>query len=150
MKNLLSLITCLSLIPIFAFSQNADSQAIKRVGFNYIEGFYEGDTVKLVKALSPSLDKYGYYKNKGEYQGSAMSFQAAKDYANNVKENKNFPSPDSPKKVEILDQQDFIAAIKVTAWWGVDYMLLSKKSGQWQIEKVLWQGPIETVRDDNE
>lgn len=145
MKSLFSIITFLTLIPTIAFSQNTDSETIKQVGLNYIEGFYEGDTTKLTEALSPTLSKYGYYKNNGEFKGSAMSFQGAKDYANKVKSNENFAKPDAPKKVEILDQQEFIAAIKVTAWWGVDYMLLSKESGQWKIEKILWQGPIETV-----
>jgi len=34
---------------------------------------------------------------------------------------------------------DFASA-KVTAWWGIDYVLLSKQGDKWVIEQVLWEG----------
>ena len=45
-----------------------------------------------------------------------------------------------PKKYDIMNS---IAAAKVTAWWGVDYILLSKQKEQWMIEQVLWEGPLQ-------
>lgn len=72
-----------------------------------------------------------------------MSFREALDYAKKVMEKKNFAKPDAPKKVEVLDIMNATAAAKVTAWWGVDYILLSKQNGQWMIEQVLWEGPLE-------
>jgi len=54
---------------------------------------------------------------------------------------KNFAKPDSPKKVEVLDIGIAIASAKVTAWWGIDYVLLSKQGDKWTIEQVLWEGP---------
>lgn len=29
---------------------------------NYIEGFYEGDSTKLLRAVRPEVYKYGYYR----------------------------------------------------------------------------------------
>ncbi len=145
MKSILQTLLLVAFLPMAAFSQTSDSQAIKMAGFNYIEGFYEGDTAKLAKALSPSLDKYGYYNEGGSYSGKALSYKGALDLALRLKANDQLADADAPKEVEILDQQEYIAAIKVTARWGVDYMLLSKQSGDWKIEKVLWQGPLETV-----
>jgi len=72
-----------------------------------------------------------------------MTYAQAIKYAKNVLEKKRFPKPDAPKKVEILDVMPAIAAAKVTGWWGVDYMLLSKTGDKWMIEEVLWQGPLE-------
>lgn len=130
-------------IPVLAQSDKAE---IERAALNYLEGFYEGDTAKLILALRPELHKYGYYKGKDEkYAGSRMTYREAINYARNVREKKNFAKPDAPKEVTVLDIQPYIATAKVVAWWGADYLLLSKKDGKWMIEQVIWQGPLATV-----
>ena len=143
MKNIL-LLTLLAFSNL-AFSQSTDKQKIERACFDYLEGFYEGDTVKLARSLKPSLYKFGYWKNdkSGKYDPDGqMTFQQAIKYAKGVKAKKNFPKADAPKKAEVLDAMDQIASAKVTAWWGVDYILLSKQDDNWVIEQVLWQGPL--------
>ena len=72
-----------------------------------------------------------------------MTYRQALDYAKNVLAKKNFAKPGAPKKVEILDAMNSIASAKVTAWWGVDYILLSKKDENWMIDQVLWEGPLQ-------
>src|SRR6185436_12173590 len=112
-----------------SFAQEA-KQKIERACLDYIEGFYEGDTSKLIQSLKPSLYKFGYWKNKtsGIYEADEhMTFREAIAYAKNVYEKKKFTKAGSPKKVEVLDIMNTIAAAKVTAWWGVDYVLLSKQ-----------------------
>ena len=122
-----------------------EKEKVERACLNYIEGFYEGDTTKLVAALKPSMYKIGYWKNKNtgvyDFDGQ-MTYRAAMDYANNVMAKKNFAKPDAPKKVEVLDVGNSIASAKVTAWWGMDYILLSKQGDKWVIEQVLWEGPL--------
>jgi hypothetical protein len=39
-----------------------------------------------------------------------------------------------------------VASGKVTAWWGIDYILLEKINNKWMIRMVLWQGPIATIK----
>jgi Putative lumazine-binding len=132
-------------ITKFAAAQEA-KEKVERACLDYIEGFYEGDTVKLIRSLDPSLYKFGYWKNKNTnlYEPDEhMTFSEALTYAKKVMEKKSFPKPGAPKKVEVLDIMNTIAAAKVTAWWGVDYVLLSKQGGQWMIEEVLWEGPLE-------
>jgi hypothetical protein len=122
-----------------------DKEAVTKACLNYIEGFYEGDSAKLISSLKPTLHKYGFWKNKntGKYDPDGyMTFQQAINYANNVLAKKNFAKPTAPKKVEILDLGNAIAAAKVTAWWGIDYILLSKQNEKWMIEQVLWEGPL--------
>ena len=126
------------------FSYAQDKEKIERACRDYIEGFYEGDTTKLIASLKPSLFKYGYWKNKntGNYDPDGqMTYRQALDYAKNVIEKKNFAKADAPRKVEVLDVMNTIASAKVTAWWGVDYILLAKQNGKWMIEQVLWEGP---------
>lgn len=130
----------------FAFAQTDQKPSVERACLDYIEGFYEGDSAKLVRCLSPNLFKFGYFKDKsGAYSGDAMTFQQAIDFANSVLEKKRFAKPDAPKEVKILDIQEQIACARVVAWWGLDYILLSKKGDIWQIDQVLWQGPVKTV-----
>lgn len=144
MKKIL-LIVSLFCITCTATAQNA-REDVARACLNYIEGFYEGDTTKLINSLMPTLYKFGYWKNKttGTYgPDGQMTFRQALDYARKVMEKKKFAKADAPKKVEVLDIQNSIAAAKVTAFWGVDYILLSKQNGQWMIEQVLWEGPLQ-------
>jgi len=130
-KSPLLLLGCL--VFFTAFSQDS-KQKIERACLNYIEGFYEGDTSKLVRSLTPS----GVYEPDGN-----MTYRQAIDYAKNVLAKKNFAKEGSPKKIEILDISHSIASAKVTAWWGIDYILLAKHGENWMIEQVLWEGPPE-------
>ena len=141
-------ITCIILfssIATFALAQSEKEQ-VEKACLNYIEGFYEGDTAKLIASLKPTLYKFGYWKNKdnGKYEPDGhMTWQQAIDYAKKVAEKKNFAKPGTQKKVELLDLGTSIAAAKVSAWWGIDYILLAKQDGKWMIEQVLWEGPPE-------
>ncbi|MCB9278819.1 MAG: nuclear transport factor 2 family protein [Lewinellaceae bacterium] len=131
-------------IPAFAQDAAADAKGAEQAMMDYLDGFYEGDTAKIIRSVLPEVAKYGYWKDEktGKYGGEAMSFQEMLNYANRVKERKRFPKPDAPKKVELFEVQDQTAAGKVTAWWGTDYILLGKYDGKWKIVQVLWQGPL--------
>ena len=41
--------------------------------------------------------------------------------------------------IEIFEVLDQTAAVKLTAFWGIDYMHLAKYDGEWKIVQVLWQ-----------
>lgn len=127
-------------------AQTSSKEGIEKACMNYLEGFYEGNQDKLKESLQPSLNKFGFWKDKDsdDYrQVNHMSFEAALAFAKNVKEKKEFPANDAPKKIEILDISNTIASAKVTAWWGIDYILLSKRGDKWMIEQVIWEGPLE-------
>jgi len=130
-----------------AFAQSpSDADMVKRACMDYLDGFYRGDTAKIIRSLKPSLHKLGYWKNDstGQYAlDGYMTFEQAKAYAKRVFDRKRFAKDDAPREVEVLDVMHTIAAAKVTAWWGVDYLLLSKQDGHWMIEQVLWEGPLE-------
>lgn len=144
MKKIITTIL-LCLIIKFATAQDARTK-VESACMDYIEGFYEGDTSKLIRSIKPGLYKFGYWKNKntGKYESEGqMTFQQAIDYAKRVMAKKNFAKADAPKKVQVLDVMNSIAVAKVTAWWGVDYIMLSKQDDKWRIEQVLWEGPLE-------
>lgn len=146
------------LVVLFIFSaaffvSEAQSETqkakVEKACMNYIEGFYEGDVSKLQESLQPKLYKFGFWKNKesGEYmEEKPMTYDDALAYAKNVLEKKRFANPKAQKIVEIFDIGHSIAAAKVTAWWGIDYMLLSKRGDKWMIEQVIWEGPLEKLK----
>lgn len=146
-------IACLAVIFFFlAKSINAqtkqDRNEVTSAMLDYIEGFYEGDTVKLTRSVGEGSVKYGYWKDakSGKYAGEAMTHKEMIDYAVKRKEKKLQPKPEWPKKTEIFEVQESIASGKVTAWWGIDYLLLEKVNNKWMIRMVLWQGPIATIK----
>jgi hypothetical protein len=121
----------------------AEREAVHRAVSDYVEGFYEGDTLKLARSLRSDLAKYGFWRAKDSttYAGEAMSFAQAIDYARRFKrENRTTPA-NAPREITILDVQDQTASAKLTAWWGTDYLLLGKVGGRWMISHVLWQSP---------
>ena len=149
MKTLVLLLCLCAVAPLAMAQADADREAVTLACKNYIEGFYEGDTAKIISALRPSLHKFGYWKDKetGLYAPEGhMSFQQAKDYAADVLKSKHFAPKAAPRGIEVYDVSEHTACAKITAWWGIDYVLLSKHEGSWKIEQVLWEGPLKRER----
>ena len=130
--------------PAAVQAQSAtDSAGVRAAVLDYVEGFYQGDSTRLVRSIRPEVVKYGFYvpRDSSEYRGEPMSFAQMHDFANGVRRN-NRPAPaTAPKEIELLDVQDQTAAAKLTAWWGTDYLHLAKYAGRWMIVHVLWQSP---------
>jgi hypothetical protein len=121
----------------------ADSTGVRAAAMDYIEGFYEGDSTKLVRSVRPDVAKYGFYfpPDSSRYAGEAMPFAEFLDYARSVRARSRPVNPAWPKEVTVLDVLDQTAAAKVRAWWGTDYLLLARQDGRWVITHVLWQSP---------
>ena len=121
-----------------------DREAVRAAAMDYIEGFYVGDTTRLVRSVWPEVRKYGYWRASPDsaYAGEGMPFDAFMRYANGVKSGRNKTPAGAPKEIQIYDVQDQTASLKVRAWWGTDYLLLAKQDGRWMITHVLWQSPM--------
>jgi len=144
MKRSITVLLCLIAFNL-SQAQTSNKEGVKKACMNYLEGFYEGDESKLIASLQTSLNKFGFWKGKDSdnyRQVGHMSFEKALAFAKNVKDKKEFAADDAPKKVEILDIGSTIASAKVTAYWGIDYILLSKRGDKWMIEQVIWEGPL--------
>jgi hypothetical protein len=124
-----------------AAQSSADREAVRLAVLDYVEGFYEGDTARLVRSVWPEVRKWGYYRRAADapYEGMAMPYANFMKFANGVKAGRNQPPAGAPKDIVLLDVQDQTAAAKLTAWWGTDYLLLAREQGRWMIVEVLWQ-----------
>ena len=121
-----------------------DRDAVTRAALDYLEGFYQGDSAMFARSVRPDLVKLGFWRPKDSTRYQAperMSWGEAIDYIRKVKTQQHFAPATAPKQVAVLDLLDQTAAVKVTAWWGTDYLLLGKFDGRWMISQVLWQSP---------
>jgi len=143
MSRFLLPIAILCLCRISSFGQSGDKAGVEGALTDYIEGFYEGDSIKLARSISPEVVKYGYWKDdkSGKYGGEGMSWKQIFEYASGVRTRNRQQPATAPRKVEVYEVQEQTASGKVTAWWGTDYILLEKIDGKWKIRMVLWQGP---------
>ena len=121
----------------------ADSAAVVRAAFDYLDGFYDGDTTHFVRALRPDVSKYGFWRDStGRWEGERMTYPEAIAYAKRVEARHRPVNPKWPREVKVFEIQDRTASAKVTAWWGTDYLLLGNFDGRWMITDILWQGPL--------
>jgi opacity protein-like surface antigen len=146
MKKMLLLAACIALLTTDANAQSvlsiSDTAAVRRAVLDYVEGFYEGDTTKLVRSIAPNVFKYGYARRAEGYAGMQMQFPSGFiGFAKGVQAGRNLPPANAPKDIVLFDVQDQTASAKLTAWWGIDYLLLAKENGKWMITHVLWQTP---------
>lgn len=148
MKKILFAVLLVLIIFAGAYAQT-EKEKINLALSDYIEGFYEGDTAKIIRSISPAVVKYGYFKEgfSSRYTGEPMSYREMIDYAKQVAiTRKTKPlSKDIMRRTEIFDVMDQTASGKITAWWGTDYILLEKHAGKWMIRMVLWQGPLQVA-----
>jgi hypothetical protein len=136
-------LVCVLILAAFASHASAqsaaDSAAIKQAALDYIEGWYEGNSERMERALHPELAKRIVRTNKeGQSnlgQMSAMSLiQGTKRGGG-----KSTPKENQLKDVTILDVYENAASVKVVASDWIDYLHMAKSNGRWVIVNVLWE-----------
>jgi hypothetical protein len=108
---------------------------------DYVEGIYNVQPERIQKSVHPALDKRGFYRKDrtAPYVEMPMTFDQLVNLAKTW--NREGKRDTSIKQVAVMEVLDQTAVAKVTASWGVDYMLLGKFDGTWKIMQILWQSP---------
>ncbi|MES2893624.1 MAG: nuclear transport factor 2 family protein [Bacteroidota bacterium] len=127
----------------FCCAAQDEKHLVESAVMDYVDAFYFGDSVKLMRSISLDVIKHGYSRRRDAttYVLDTMSFREMLDYVAAVKKRNNPEAAKLQKKVEVFDQLSKTASAKVTAWWGTDYILLAKPADKWMITHVLWQSP---------
>ena len=122
-----------------AQTRDADREAVRLAALDYVEGVYNVQPDRIERSVHTSLVKRGFYKDTaaGPYNESPMTYEQLVRLAGNW--NKEGKRDTSIKEVAVLDVLDQTAVAKVTASWGIDYMLLAKYGDRWKITQILWQ-----------
>jgi hypothetical protein len=120
-------------------ASDADREAIKATALDYIEGWYQGNSERMERALSPDLAKRIVRTNdKGQ---SMLQQMSAMSLVQGVKRGggKETPADKQQKDVTILDVFGNAASVKIVASDWVDYLHVAKYNGRWVIVNVLWE-----------
>ena len=113
-----------------------DTESIKMVALDYIEGWYEASPERMERALHPDLAKRVVQNVDGEDRLLATSFERMMELV----ENKT-PDQDALKNIsiEILDLHGNLASVKTTSPDFIDYLHMAKWQGVWKIINALWE-----------
>lgn len=134
---------CVLAVPALRAQAAGDRAAVESAVRDYLEGFYEGDTVKLMRSVHPEVHKLGFWipRDSTRYSQEMMPYAEFLSYARNFRARGRTTPATAPREIQIFDVADQTASAKVTAWWGIDYLLLAKYDGRWMIREVMWQSP---------
>ena len=118
----------------------ADSAAIRETALDYIEGWYEGNAVRMERALHPELAKR-IVRTDPKSGRSGLASQSALTLINGTKAGGGTRTPEARrlKDVRILDIFENAASVRVEASDWIDYLHIAKWNGRWVIVNVLWE-----------
>lgn len=125
------------ILPLASLQAQTDKDGVITAVRDYVDAFYNADTAKIHQSIAKDVVKYGYAipKTKTAYERFDGSFE---EMISSIVKYGKFPNRTKPiiKVFEVLDKT---ASAKVSAGWGIDYILLAKQNGTWMITHVLWQ-----------
>ena len=116
----------------------ADSAALRAAALDYIEGWFTGDSVRMRRAVHPSLAKriaVPETRPTGLEESSADALVGA----TGRKAGTRVPAARRRTDVTILDVFGNAASLRVDAGEWIDYLHLAKLDGRWRIVNVLWE-----------
>jgi len=142
-ENILKILLIVAAVAVagIALANKSNEKGIEQAVQNYVSAIYDMKPELLDTSVSPSLQKVGYMPAE---DGSGlvenwMTFDELKDLAGHLNKEGMFDPETAPRKVTILDHTDVIANVKLDAAWGIDYIHLTKISGDWMIMNVIWE-----------
>jgi hypothetical protein len=118
----------------------ADQAAIKQTALDYIEGWYEGNSERMERALHPELAKRIARTNPQNGQ-SRLDQMSALSLVQGTRRGGGKATPEQrrQKDVTILDVYENAASVKIVASDWIDYLHVAKFNGRWVIVNVLWE-----------
>lgn len=140
-------ISFLALFLLFlSFSSQARAQSasdaaqIKQAALDYIEGWYEGNSERMERALHPDLAKR-IVRTDAKSGLSRLEQMSAMGLVQGVRAGygKQTPKEKQQKDVTILDVYENAASVKIVASDWIDYLHLARWNGRWVIVNVLWE-----------
>ena len=126
-----------------------DRKLIERATLDYLEAFHEAKPELIERSVHPDLDKIGFHfdPQRSAYDLKTMTRDQAMALAKDLKSMGYVPEG-ATYEVEVLDHLDRTAAVKIEAFWGIDYMHLIKEEDTWKIRHVIWQSAPQDSGDE--
>jgi hypothetical protein len=144
MRRITALMVCL--LAAFALAAPAQEKpaaspeeaAIRQAALDYIEGWYQGDAVRMDRALHPDLVKRAPVPlpTGKEILNGASKLTMVE--ATRAGAGTRSPNAKQKPEITIFDVHEKLASAKVVSGDFVDYLHLLKTGGEWKIVNVLW------------
>ena len=115
-----------------------DSAGITQAALDYIEGWYEGNSDRMTRALHPDLVKRIVADRGGSSHIQGMTAEQLIGYTAGGG-GRNTPAEKRRAEVTILDVFGNAASVRVDAAEWIDYLQIGKVDGEWKILNVLWE-----------
>jgi hypothetical protein len=115
-----------------------DREAIEGVALDYYEGWFEGDAVRMERALHPDLVKRCVDGGSG---AETLLTLSAREMVEATAEGsgRQRDLPDRGIEVEIEHTFGTIANVTVVSnAYGAEYLQLVRTAGRWKIVNVVW------------
>src|SRR5258708_22202653 len=114
-------------------------EALRRAVLEYVEGINMGDPSRIERSIHPDLRTRGFLAaREGSSSLLKLTFAELLERRDNPQQEGKMPK-DAPQEMLIGDLGDQIATVKLTAWWGTDYLHLAKEQEHWMIVNILRQ-----------
>ncbi len=125
---------------IVAGDRQSDREAIIQVAHDYIDGFYEGNTERMQRALHPDLAKRDIVGDRetGMQRVRNMTAQQLIEVTGSGSGKQIAERDGRQCDVTILDIFHDVATVKVVAITWIDYLHVARVDGEWKIINVLW------------
>jgi len=138
-----AILICVGFTANISAEHHKQHKAIEAAVQNYVSAIYEMKPELIDKSVSPKLQKLGYMpaRDGSGLKPDWMNHTQLKELAATINKDKMFDPATSPRKVKVLHNTDMIANVKLDAGWGIDYIHLTKESGEWMIINVIWEMP---------
>jgi Putative lumazine-binding len=125
---------------VVAHQDAEDEQAmIERAVLDYFEGWFDGDPVRMERALHPDLVKRSLEKSPPERETLRTISAAEMIEATGRGEGRNERSGDLRIQIEVEDVLGDLANVTVRSAVYTEYLHLARTSNGWKIVNDLWQ-----------
>jgi len=115
-----------------------DAAAIRACVLDYFDGWFDGDPVRMDRALHPGLAKHAV--GQGRERGDTLDVTTKDEMveATRAGRGRDRDVPDRAIRIEIASVSGDMASVIVHSAVYVEYALLARTSDGWKITSTLW------------
>jgi hypothetical protein len=125
-----------------ASAQSSDREAVDKVMQTFMAAYKTADNALAKEVFRADGVMIGY----SEARGSSLLMRTGEQFAEGFDGKPAANEAQRKRRYEIVDVATNLAAVKVMldypGWDGVDYVVLLKTDGKWQIMSKSWTGQI--------
>jgi putative lumazine-binding protein len=118
---------------------SADSAAIRACILDYFEGWFDGDPIRMDRALHPGLAKHAIGQDRDRSEALDVTTKDEMVEATRQGRGRARDLPDRAIRIEIASVSGDIASAVVHSAVYVEYALLARTADGWRITSTLWR-----------